>query len=70
MWLTERLCFVPRCWMHNYDIKNKEGKTLKDLMMNNKMPVPEHWNNIKEMSIFDQAYFGIIPDISGHSPNE
>ena len=41
MWLT---CWenslVPRYWMHDYDIKNCGGKTLKDLMKYNYMPVP------------------------------
>ena len=47
--------------MHNYDIKNKEGKTLNMLMIEKQMLVPERWDNIKEMSIFDKAYFGIVP---------
>ena len=29
--------------MHDYDIKNKEGKTLKDLMIENYMTVPSEW---------------------------
>lgn len=34
------------------------------------MPVPQHWENINDMTIFDKAYFGIIPDITGHKPDE
>ena len=41
MWMT---CWenslVPRYWMHNYEIKNMDEKTLKDMMIDNKMPVP------------------------------
>ena len=49
--------------MHNYNIKNNLGQTLKDLIIENKMPIPHEWQDINKMSIFDQAYFGIIPDI-------
>ena len=52
--------------MHNYDIKNDDNKSLKDLIIENHMPIPHEWNNINEMSIFDKAYFGIIPDIDDH----
>ena len=40
MWLTLNKCLVPKWWMHDYDIKNKDGKTLKDLMMEKYMPIP------------------------------
>ena len=40
MWLTKQQKLVPRWWMHNYDIKNKDGKTLKDLMIGFLMPIP------------------------------
>ena len=33
------------------------------------MPIPK-WNFVGKMSIFDKAYFGIIPDIIGHKPDE
>ena len=56
--------------MHNYDIKNKDGKTLKDLMIEKYMPAPNHYQNINEMSIFDKAYFRIVPDINGHKADE
>ena len=29
--------------MHSYDIKDKEGKTLKDIMIENHMPIPSEW---------------------------
>ena len=32
-------------------------------MIENDMPVPQEYENINKMSIFDKAYFGIIPDI-------
>ena len=56
--------------MHNYEIKNKWDKTLKDLMIENNLPIPYHWDHNRDMTIFDQAYFGIIPDIKGHKPDE
>ena len=40
MWLTKESKLIPKCWMHNYYIKNEEGKTLKDLMIEYYMPVP------------------------------
>ena len=40
MWLTKRSCLIPRQWMHDYIIKNKDGKTLKDIMTENNMPIP------------------------------
>ena len=56
--------------MHNYDIKNKDGKTLKDLIIKKYMPVPNYYQNINEMNIFDKAYFSIVPDIIGHKQDE
>ena len=52
--------------MHNYNIKNIYRNTLRALMIDNKMPVPQEWENESKMSIFDKAYFGIIPKINGH----
>lgn len=40
MWLTKKYNMVPKYWMHDYSIKNKEGKTLKDLMIDHYMPIP------------------------------
>ena len=34
------------------------------------MPVPQEWKDIEKMSIFDKAYFGIIPDIANHKSDE
>ena len=31
--------------MHNYNIKNKDNKTLKDLMIEYYKPVPNEWQN-------------------------
>ena len=33
------------------------------------LPIPYCWNE-NDMSIFDQACFGIIPDIKGHKADE
>ena len=40
MWLTKNCRLIPRQWMHNYDIRNKDGKTLKDLMIEYNMSIP------------------------------
>ena len=47
--------------MHNYKIKNRSNKTLKDLMIENNMPIPQFWDKNENMTIFDKAYFGIVP---------
>ena len=39
-------------------------------MIEKYMPAPNHYQNINEMSIFDKAYFRIVPDINGHKTNE
>ena len=35
MWLTEQHKLIPRYWMHNYYITNKDKKTLLDIMKEN-----------------------------------
>ena len=35
-----------------------------------KLPIPHEWKDKSKMSIFDKAYFGIIPDITNHKPEE
>ena len=40
MWITRWSYLVPRHWMHNYDIKNKYDKTLKDCMVEKHVPIP------------------------------
>lgn len=40
MCLTKRQKIIPRHWMHDYYIINKENKTLKDLMIEYSMPIP------------------------------
>ena len=52
--------------MHDYNIKNKDRKTLKDLMIENHLPIPHKWENRFEMSIFDKTYFGVTPFDKGH----
>ena len=56
--------------MHNYDIKAEKNMSLKDLMEQSNMPVPHEWQDEDKMSIFDKAYFGTIPNIMGHKPDE
>ena len=43
MWLTQKQCLIPKNWMHIYDIKNFEEKTLKDIMIRQYVPVPNEW---------------------------
>ena len=38
--------------MHNYDIKNKYGYTLRGYLFLQHMLIPEHWHN-NYMTIFD-----------------
>ena len=40
MWLTLDYYIIPKQWMHDYNIRNEDGKTLKDLMIENNMPIP------------------------------
>ena len=35
-------------------------------MLDYYMPVPYEWEDINYMTIFDKAYFGIIPDITNN----
>ena len=57
--------------MYNYDIRDWfYSKTLKDAMIENYMSVPHEWQDEDKMSIFDKAYFGIIPSIEEHKADE
>ena len=63
MILVEKLHKLPpRCWMYNYNIKNLFGKTLKDYLIENKLPIPERWKD-DGVTIFDKLIFNEIPDI-------
>ena len=55
--------------MHNYSIKDKYDKTLKDYLYDSCLPIPYNWND-NNMTIFDKACYGIIPDITGHKSDE
>ena len=66
MWLASQNLLVPREWMHNYIIKNRYHKSLDFLIVKSHYHIPHHWNMQQKMSIFDKAYFGIIPNIKGH----
>ena len=56
--------------MHGYNIVDKYRDTLKDIMIKRYMPIPHEWKNKQEMTIFDKAYFGIIPEIDNHKSGE
>ena len=59
----------PREWMHSYDIKLCENETLKYYLHSYSLPVPRHWND-DDMTIFDKACFGIIPELGNHKSDE
>ena len=59
----------PKEWMHNYNIKNVDGKTLKDYLKEYNLPIPRHWHE-DDMTPFDRLMFNEIPDITGHKPDE
>ena len=63
--LAQKGIIPPREWIHSYDIKDGYNRTLKDYLEDNYLPIPKHWNN-DDMTIFDKACFGIIPDIERH----
>ena len=58
----------PREWMYNYDTRSNYDK-LKTALEWNNLPVPYHWDD-DDMTIFDRACFGEIPDIKGHKSDE
>ena len=49
-------------WMHSLNIKNKYDKSLKNYLIDNNLPIPQHWKDNK-MNIFDQACFKIVPNV-------
>ena len=55
--------------MHNVNIKNKKGESIRSLLHKNMLPVPHHWNN-DDMTIFDRACYGVIPELGNHKPDE
>ena len=42
----------PREWMHSYNIKDINGKTLKDYLEYNYLLIPKHWKD-NDITIFD-----------------
>lgn len=55
--------------MHSYDIKDCFSYNINDYLEKRGFPTPYHWHD-DDITIFDQAIFGEIPDINGHSPDE
>ena len=43
MILAKQEIMPPKEWMHNYDIKDINDKTLKDYLEDNYLPIPKHW---------------------------
>ena len=58
----------PREWMHNYDTKSNYDR-LKTALECNNLPVPYHWHD-DDMTIFDKACYGEIPELDDHKPDE
>ena len=52
--------------MHNYDIEDEHWGTIPSYSSLSCLPIPEHWENENEMTIFDWACFGVTPNINGH----
>ena len=48
--------------MHDINLKNNKGDTIKSNLQKHKLPVVNHWHD-DDMTIFDKAYFKIVPDI-------
>ena len=48
--------------MYNYDTRSSYDELETSLECNN-LPVPYHWEDEDDMTIFDKACFRIIPDI-------
>ena len=42
---------------------------MSELLFENNLPVPYHWKK-DTMTIFDEACFGVVPDIKGHKSDE
>ena len=61
MFIAKNQFIPPQNWMHNYNIKNKDDKTLKDILKENNLPVPLKWKYNKIYEKFNQACFRIIP---------
>ena len=59
----------PRQWMHNYYIMDNYKQTLKDYLEQYYLPVPYHWGD-NNMNIFDEACYGIIPELGNNKPDE
>lgn len=55
--------------MHDIDIKNDLRESIHSLLHKNFLPVPHHWKN-NDMTIFDKACYGIVPELGNHKPNE
>ena len=50
MWLVKKGKLIPREWMHSFDIKNIDGKTLKEVIIDSSAPVPTEWQDIDKMN--------------------
>ena len=69
MILASKGIIPPREWMYNQIVKNKYNRTIKDYLLNNKLPVPYHWHE-NDMDIFDKACYGELPQLGNHKPDE
>ena len=59
----------PTYWMHDINMDSYFVRSIKTLLLWAKLPIPYHWHE-NDMTIFDQACFGEIPDITGHKSDE
>ena len=52
MFLAKKKIMPPREWMHDYNLKDSDNRSLKYHLKNNNLLVPYHWYD-NDMTIFD-----------------
>ena len=70
MWLTSNYLTIPLEFMHDDKIRDSTSQPLKNIISDFCLPYPYNWNNSNENSIFKDAYYGTVPELGNHNPNE
>ena len=52
----------PKEWMYSENIKDLTNRSIEDYLQGYYLPIPHHWKN-NDMTVFDRACFGEIPNI-------
>ena len=55
--------------MHDINLENNEEESIKTNLSDYYLPVPYHWHD-NDITIFDRAYYGEIPELGNHKPDE